>query len=361
MSRLGNSYERRITMDKGDLISYVKQFYPYTATKDVAKSLNLSISQVRTLAKQHNVTKCIKYKLELQKQLVVSRKKWYEDNIPTFEPTHFQEQILFGSLLGDGYISKGAERSTNFYYQEHFGEKQRKYREWKLSQLNDLNFTIKGNFLRSASHPYFKKLHPTLYPNDIKSLSKEFISQCTHPIFLAMLYLDDGSLTISYTYNEQSNTVYCHPSIILYTLNLTIHENKLLANHLNKSFGTCFVISGHPDGHKSLLKINKESEVRHLLNTISPYVKDIPSVEYKINLELNVKLKTNYIYKKYGQNVNIVISSSERNKAYTSEEIELIINLKKANVTDQTIADELGRTYWSVVYKISELRKKSLL
>lgn len=206
-------------MNEEHLISYIKQFYPNSTTKDVAKSLNLSSSQVRTLAKQLNVTKCIKYKQELKKQLVIDRKKWYENNIPKFEPTHFQEQIIFGSLLGDGYISKGAERSINYHYQEHFGENQRKYREWKLAHLNDLNFIITGNFLRSASHPYFKNLQPTLYPNDIKSLSKQFLSQCIHPILLATLYLDDGSLTISYTYNDRNNTVYCHPSIILYTLN----------------------------------------------------------------------------------------------------------------------------------------------
>ncbi|MCM3711665.1 hypothetical protein [Sporosarcina luteola] len=348
-------------MEKDDVVSYVKKFYPNTATRIVAESLNLSINQVRTLAKKHNVTKCKLYKEELKKQLVIDRKKWYEENIPIFEPTHFQEQIIFGSLLGDGYISTGPQRSVNYYYQEHFGENQREYREWKLSQLNNLQFKISGNFLRSASHPYFKNLRSSLYPNGIKSLSKQFISQCTHPLFLATLYLDDGSLSISYSFNERSKTVYCHPSIILYTLNLPIAENKLLADHLNNTFGTNFVVSGHPHGHKSLLKINKEREVIHLLNIIAPYVKNIPSMEYKTNIKTNIKHKTEHIYKKYGRNVNIVISSSDRYKTYTSEEIELLIKLKQAYFTDLSIADELGRTYWSVVYKIRELRKKSLL
>ena len=348
-------------MDKEEVISYIKQFYPNTSTKDVAKSLSLSISQIRRLAKQHNITKCNKYRQRLKQQLVVNRKKWYEENIPKFEPSHLQEQIIYGSLLGDGYISRGAERSINCSYQEHFGESQRLYREWKLYQLNDLNFTISGNFLRSASHPYFKKLHPTLYPNGIKSLSEAFISKCTHPIFLNTLYLDDGSLTISYTHNKHNNTVYCHPSIILYTLNFTRSENQLLADHLNLLFGTNFVVSSHPHGHKSLLKINKEKEVRHLLNTIAPYAKNIPSMKYKTNLETNIELKTEHIQKRYGQNVNIIISSSKRSRTYTLEEMGCIIELKKANVTNQAIADKLGRTYWSIVYKVKELRKKSLL
>ena len=38
-------------------------------------------------------------------------------------------------------------------------------------------------------------------------------------------------------------------------------------------------------------------------------------MEYKSNLELNIKLKTEHIYKKYGRNVKIIVSSSERNRA----------------------------------------------
>ncbi|WP_404454450.1 hypothetical protein [Oceanobacillus kapialis] len=47
-----------------------------------------------------------------------------------------------GSLLGDGYISKGANRSKNYYYQEHFGESQREYRKWKLNILRDLTLKL---------------------------------------------------------------------------------------------------------------------------------------------------------------------------------------------------------------------------
>lgn len=223
------------------IVHYIKQFYPSTSTEKVANALHLTPSQVRTLAKKHGIKKCERYKAELKKQLIVNRRNWYKENIPTFEPSHTQEQIIFGSLLGDGYISKGAQRSINYYYQEHFGENQRKYREWKLSKLHNLNFSISGNYLRSGSHPYFKKLYPLLYLGGIKSLTSEFIAKCIHPIFLTSLYLDDGSLTISYTYNENTNNVYCHPSIILYTLNLTKSENELLAAHLNTTFKTNFV------------------------------------------------------------------------------------------------------------------------
>lgn len=264
-------------------------------------------------------------------------------------------------MLGDGFISRGARRSINYYYQEHFGNNQKEYRLWKLSQLKNLNFSIHGNYLRSISHPYFTDLYPQLYPNGIKSLTAEFLAQCNHPIFLSTLYLDDGSLTISYQYNKTNNTVYCHPSIILYTLNFTKEENTLLAKHLNQTFHTHFVVSGHPDGHRSLLKINKEWEVRHFLKIIEPYVKDIPSMKYKTSIEENIYMKTTHIKQKFGNNPIIKISSSNRNKTYTDYEINKIIKMKTRGYTDKAIANELGRTYWSIVYKIRELRSENLL
>lgn len=339
-------------------IAYIKKYFPTTSTKDVAKQLNVSINKVQYIAKHHHIKKCPKYLNQLKKQLIINRRNWYEDSIPNLTPTHYQEQLLFGSILGDGYLSKGAKRSINYYYQEHFSPNQRKYREWKLSQLQNCHFNLKGNYLRSISHPYFNHLHAFFYPNNIKSINKDILSKYTHPVFLASLYLDDGSLIISYSFNKKSNILYCHPSIILYTLNFTYNENKLLADHLNKVFQTNFVVSSHPDRHKSLLKLNKESAVSHLLKTINPIVKNIPSMQYKTDISENIRLKRKYIFEKYGENIKIKISRSERRNEYKREELDKIIQWKNDGYTDKYIANQLNRTYWSVVYKISELRKQ---
>ncbi len=348
-------------MNNSEITAYIKDNFPINSTKLVADELKLSVSQVRTIAKKNGIKKCEIYLEGLKKQLIVNRKNWYEENIPELKFTYIQEQIILGSLFGDGYISTGAERSINCYYQEHFGENQRAYREWKLTQLKDLHFSIKGNYLRSISHPYFTNLRSELYSKNIKTATKNVLKRCTHPMFLATLYLDDGSLIISYRYNKKNNTVRCYPSIVLYTLNLTRLENSLLATHLNQTFKTNFVVSGHPDGHGSLLKLNKESEVTHFLNTINPQVKDITSMKYKTCVKENIKSKTDHIKMKYGEDVHIKISSSKRRNLYTDSDIQTIITLKKAGVTDKLIAKELDRTYWSVVYKIKELRKKKLL
>src|SRR5699024_10658061 len=124
-------------MTNTEIITYIKKHFPTTPTDTVAKHVDLSSYQVRTIAKKHGIHKCKDYIKQQRKSLVKHRRKWYQENIPSFNPTFKQEQIIFGSMLGDGYISRGAARSINYSYQEHFGEKQKEYRQWKEMMLQD--------------------------------------------------------------------------------------------------------------------------------------------------------------------------------------------------------------------------------
>lgn len=231
------------------------------------------------------------------------------------------------------------------------------YRDWKLQYLENLGFSIKGNYLRSPSNKYFTKLRPIFYPNNKKCLPLALLSKCTHPIFLTSIYLDDGSLVCSTNYNKNNHTVIYSPSIVLYTLNLTPRENQKLAAHINTTFDTNFVVSGHPHGNKTLLKINKESEVRFFLNVINPYTSEIPSMFYKSCLEQKLNLYKERMALKYGSDVQVILSSSDRHRNYSEEEIAIIIHLKQRGEFDKDIANALGRSYCSIVYKIRELRR----
>lgn len=338
-------------------IDYIKQHFSQESTEKIANHLGMTSYTVRKIAKENHVHKSTVYLEKLAKEMQQKRLDWYQASIPVFKPSYLQEQLIFGSLLGDGYISRGAKRSINCHYQEHFGENQLDYRKWKLKMLEGLSFSINGNYLRSKSHPYFTDLRSNLYHDGTKTLNKHFIKKCNHIIFLASLYLDDGSLVITHVYNKKKQIVYCQPSIILYSLNFSHEENALLANHLNETFGTNFVVSGHPDGKGYLLKINKEREVRFMLNLIKPHTKNIVTMLYKTDLDEKINLQSTRIKQKYGQDIKIVASSSNRMKLYSKKEINQMINMKLNKCTDQMIADQLGRSYWSVVYKLRELRK----
>lgn len=91
-------------MNSKEIVQYVRQFFPITPTKEIAKHTGLSEYQVRTIAKKNHVKKCEEYMKWLKADLVTHRRNWYEENIPSCEPTHYQEQLLYGSVLGDGYI-----------------------------------------------------------------------------------------------------------------------------------------------------------------------------------------------------------------------------------------------------------------
>jgi hypothetical protein len=111
--------------------------------------------------------------------------------------------------------------------------------------------------------------------------------------------MDDGSLSISTNINHNNKKIYITPHIYLYLQNYPLVELTLLKNHIINFF--------------------------------------------QINLRLARR------------------SSSDRNKNYTAEENKLLVTLKKSGHTDKEIAIILGRSYWSVVYKLSELRRINLL
>ncbi|RKD24224.1 hypothetical protein BEP19_07410 [Ammoniphilus oxalaticus] len=84
-------------------------------------------------------------------------------------------------------------------------------------------------------------------------------------------------------------------------------------------------------------------------------------MEYKTCLRKNIQLKTHDIKGKFGDNICIKLSSSGRRKVNSNTEIKTLIKLKKSGSTDKAIAQQLNQTYWSVVYKLRELRKTEFL
>lgn len=57
----------------------------------------------------------------------------------------------------------------------------------------------------------------------------------------------------------------------------------------------------------------------------------------------------------------LLTSSRERRRPYTQDEIQTIKHMKQYGNTDQQIADLLEISYWSIVYKVSELWKRKSL
>ncbi|WP_419961338.1 DNA endonuclease [Psychrobacillus sp. BM2] len=267
---------------------------------------------------------------------------------------------MLASILGDGTLAKitTATRRKNSCYREHFGEGQLLYRQWKINKLEGLlYFNRKKNEVLSKSLPIFTELERLFYSDSrIKRLPIEILKDCILPSFLATLYMDDGSLSISYRINHRLKKVYLTPHIYLYLQSFTKPDLEILKEHISIYFKVNLSLSKRKDGFGYVLKTTSVNETFKFLQVIRSVILECPSMFYKTNWNYRftkefIKWKTKYPF------YHIITSSSTRSKAYSDDEIELLIILKSLRFTDKVISDILHRSYWSVVYKWSDLQK----
>jgi hypothetical protein len=220
--------------------------------------------------------------------------------------------------------------------------------------------TKKSSTLRSKSSALFTELYPHFYEKNAKQIPLQLLKYCTLPYFLAAIYLDDGSLSISTRVNHRSKKIYLTPHIFLYLQNYTKNQLQALLCHIAETFDFYFKLSKRKDGHGYILRVTSTELTYRFLSFLSPITSTCPTMFYKSNWEWRLnqeKLKFNKSHKGY----EIVATSPDRFKYYSNGEIKKIISLKKKGLKDKEIALIVNRSYWSVVYKLQELRKMGFL
>jgi hypothetical protein len=275
------------------------------------------------------------------------------------ELSEVQKNVLIGSIIGDGEITKrySKSRRKNNSYREHFSIKQLEYREWKVRILSDLLYLRSDNTnLVSKSIPLFTNLYNLFY-NDSgnKIIPSGLFSHCKLPHFLVVLFMDDGSLCISKRINHRKKLIYISPYVSLYLQNYPKNELTLLQRHLNEQFSMNFKLNKRKDGYGYILKLTKVSETLKLLEMVNTVITDCLSMRYKYDWEFRLNMEANK-YQKF-LNYNVISTDSFRFQNYSDEEIHSIINLQKSGKTDKEISKSLNRSYWSIVYKLREIRK----
>jgi hypothetical protein len=280
------------------------------------------------------------------------------------ELSDIQKNVLIGSIIGDGEITKiyTNSRRKNNSYREHFSLNQLGYRKWKKSFLPELLYlNSKSNMLLSRSLPLFTSIYSLFYQEGLgKVIPTELLPYCTLPHFLAIIYMDDGSFTISKRINHRKKLIYLTPLISLYLQNYRREDLEILKSHILKNFEINFSLNNRRDGCGSILRITSTEETFKFLKIIRPLSLSCPNMYYKMNWDWRFAEECKK-YQEEFQDYKIVTSSSERFKNYSSIELNKIISLKNLKRTDMEIANELGRSYWSIVYKVKELRKDGLL
>ncbi|MBT2615156.1 MULTISPECIES: DNA endonuclease [unclassified Bacillus (in: firmicutes)] len=274
--------------------------------------------------------------------------------------TDIQKNILYASIISDGEITKiyKNSRRKNNSYREHYGTSQEAYRKWKISFFDGLLYiTPASQCVRSASLELFTDLFPHFYSNDgTKHLPFTLLKNCTLPHFLTILYMDDGSLSISYRVNHNKKIIYLTPHIYLYLQCYPKDELEKLKEHRFTTYHLSLKLSARKDGYGYILKTTSVKETFRFLELIEPVAKTCSSMLYKTSWEFRNQKEILRWKSKY-PDYTILTSSSDRSKPYSPDEIKLLRQLKENGYTTNEIAKMLKRSYWSVTHKWQEIKK----
>lgn len=336
------------------ILVYINEHFSNLKNKELAKQLNISISTVNRVAKRLNLKKSDQFLKKLRVELIQAKKKSDCKNMKRYSITQMQQNIIVGSVLGDGSLALYG-RSKNAYFREHGCDKQKEYRKWKCDKLSSLDFKLdESGKLHSPSHPIYTSLYNKFYTDKgEKYISKENIALLNHPIGLACLYMDDGTLVIDSS--RGIGKKYLFPRIAIYTLCFSLEENQLLQEHIQQTFNIPFKLKKRPDGKNYILELNKRNHVFAFLNLVKPYVSQVSCMYYKIDLNSRMKKSKEKLSR---QGAEIIIRSQPiEDSSYSLKAEEMLISMKINGSTDIEIADRLNRSYWGIVDKIRRLRK----
>jgi len=196
------------------------------------------------------------------------------------------EQILIGSLLGDGYLFF-ADRSKNASFREDHSLKQKDYLLWKRNFLEDFDPIMKTRErfdsrtnrhyyqvgLRTKVHPLLTEYYRLFYPNGKKVLTNKIIMDKIKPLALAVWYCDDGCF--NYTYWDGTIAT-C----------ISYDDNAFLSEELEKKFGIKCAI--HRSGKNYQLYLGVK-EIDKFLGLIKDYVPKCMSYKLGLLVEENIE------------------------------------------------------------------------
>lgn len=200
----------------------------------------------------------------------------YMENIP------LSQQMILGSMLGDAYFNK--QRKIIRFAQ---GSKQKEYLDYKRSIFTDCNISSiytryypDGNigysfevYKNKEFDELYKFILRHLYANSgRKKISMKYLNKLT-PFSLAIWWLDDGSLCMSKGNRWGKLCTEC----------FNYEEHILIQQYFKKIWDIDVKITKEKDKY-FYINFNAHA-LRKLISIIYPYVFEVPSMIYKIDMK----------------------------------------------------------------------------
>lgn len=192
----------------------------------------------------------------------------FEDDVLTYErtPNKHQMQVIVGSLLGDGFISKPKTSGQRPYMHMVHKEEDKEWLQIKVKALNGLNFSpiresIDNTFgsksarVDSNRYAFLSFLRNEFYNDHTKHVPYNLVADNFTPLMVATWYMDDGYMT-------RNGTAY------IYTNGFSKTDVEVLAKLFNKHYIPADVVE--QNGYY-VLYFNGSATSR-LMEYISPYI-----------------------------------------------------------------------------------------
>ena len=180
--------------------------------------------------------------------------------------TNYQQDIIIGSLLGDGHLVR---TTRGFAFRVNHGIRQMAYVNWKYQALIGLTNSPprtyqRSYYFRTVSHSYFDTLRRVFYSGRKKILPVE-IGQWMTPLVFSVWLMDDGARDKG--------------QVRLNTQSFSRRENQRLRSVLEASFGG-IITTLNRDKDRFRLRVAAISMPR-VRQVVAPFI--LPSMQYKLS------------------------------------------------------------------------------
>jgi len=243
--------------------------------EELEKLVNLGLTDAK-IGKLYNMYASSIY--SKRKKFNIERKSYTEN--PEIQMTDIQKQVLFGCVLGDGYLNKTTNKNSTFEFNHSL--KQEEYVNYKFNYFN--NFPGRTFYFDRKPHKVTNKVYKTytgvLYTNKAfnffkeafynnvvkKRIPIELLDEFYTPLAMAIHYCDDGSFHLT---NKNGGG-----TISIATCSFEREELELFKEFLHRKYGLETTVT------KSNRIYIKASSSNNFMNLIRPYI--IESMQYKL-------------------------------------------------------------------------------
>jgi hypothetical protein len=226
-----------------------------------------------------------------------------------------QEQLILGTLLGDGYVNNrynSKKEMRNCRLTINHGLIQKDYVYYKYNLLKNIcgkepEVRKNGGYgdyncrIVTKSLPCLKKFHDLFYKKDGKRVTQELLDKLK-PEGLAFWFMDDGSCS------RRKDKIH---SIAFHTQGFIEKDNLLIIDYFKNKWGISFILKEDSRGKGFYLMSENMCNAKKFIDLVKPYfIEGI--LDYKVNFEAGNLLKdVVYEIPTFGLIEDVIISISK--------------------------------------------------